>query len=330
MSLLLAVDDATGEVPWALFNPEEDSGGYFSLLRGIIERYGIPLAIFTDRHSVFQQVSRRRNGNDSSLNGRRDPTQFGRAMRELGVGQVLAWSPEGKGRVERVAGTFQDRLVGELRLAGTTTLTEANQVLWRYLPRYNERFAVPATRQGSAYRELPPDLDLDGVLCFKHQRKVAKDNTVKYSWRTLQLLPSSARRSHAGLAVEVQERLDGTLAVVHQGEEIAAREIPHSRTVTTGGQDAPADWQGLTEQLARFLPTSHEIAMTPSTSDGRKPTPRMIAYWEAIHEARGRGLAIKAISRELGIARKTVRKYLYASDPPIYRRRSKTPENKED
>jgi len=135
-------------------------------------------------------------------------TQFGRAMRELGIEQVFAWSPQAKGRVERAAGTFQDRLVTELRLADVRSLEEANRLLEEYLPRYNEQFGVPAVDEGSAYRPLPPKMDLEDVLCFKHRRKVARDNTVKYQWRTLQLLSDPDHRSYAGKAVEVWERLE--------------------------------------------------------------------------------------------------------------------------
>lgn len=100
MCLLLAVDDATGKVPWALFRPEEDSLGYFLLLQGIIERHGIPLSLYSDRHGVFRKAQRSRRGQGKAGNGGEEPTQFCRATRELGMLHVLAWSPEGKGRVE--------------------------------------------------------------------------------------------------------------------------------------------------------------------------------------------------------------------------------------
>jgi hypothetical protein len=117
--------------------------------------------------------------------------------------------------VERVAATFQDRLVTELRLADVRSLEEANRLLEEYLPRYNEKFGVLAGDERRAYRSLlPPEMDLANVLCFKHRRKAARDNTVKYQWRTLQLLPGTDRRSYAGRTVEVWERLDGELSVL--------------------------------------------------------------------------------------------------------------------
>ena len=137
LTLLLAVDDATGTVPYEVFREREDTQGYFELLEGIIARHGIPLGVYTDRHSVFQSPGQRL-GEDSGTLGI-TPTQWGRALRELGVTQVFAHSPEAKGRVERANGTFQDRLVSELRLANAGTLEEANGVLSEFLPRFNAR-----------------------------------------------------------------------------------------------------------------------------------------------------------------------------------------------
>jgi len=117
-TLLLAVDDATGTVPYALFWDREDTEGYFRLMTGIVQRRGIPLALYSDRHIVFRHPRPQGDIFGSSIADNRKPTQFGRAMRELGVTQVFARSPEAKGRVERANGTFQDRLVAELRLAG--------------------------------------------------------------------------------------------------------------------------------------------------------------------------------------------------------------------
>jgi len=226
LTLVGAIDDATGTVPYALFREQEDAQGYFLLLRGIIRSKGCPLALYSDRHSIFQVNPKQRESLEEQLAGERQPTQVGRALKELGIQSILALSPQAKGRVERLWGTLQDRLVGELRLSGATTLEEANQVLWNFLSRFNARFGVPASQPGSAYRPLEPRVCLEGMLCFKYQRTVAKDNTVKLQEHTVQLLPGPDRYSYARTRVEVQERLDGSVVVAYQGNVIATREAP--------------------------------------------------------------------------------------------------------
>ena len=155
-----------------------------------------------------------------------EATHFSRAMVELGVQQIFARPPEAKGRVERMAGTFLDRLVTELRLAHARTIDQANAVLRDLLPRYNGRFAVPAELPEPACRIWDPQRDLAEILCFKNTRKVARDNTVKYQWRTLQPLTGTERPSCAGVQVEVLEHTDGRLQVRYQGEIIPCRQAP--------------------------------------------------------------------------------------------------------
>jgi len=219
LTLLLAIDDATGTVPYALFRQQEDTTGYFELLKAIINRCGIPLGVYTDRDSIFQ-VERGPSNGVSPL------TQFGRALRELGITHVLAHSPEAKGRVERANGTLQDRLVAELRLSGASTLTEANLVLWDFLPRFNERFGVPATQPGQAYRLVSLELDLEGIICIKERRRVARDNTVQYRQRNLQLFPDADKLNYAGAYVEIQERLDGQILACYKGKILTPQDAP--------------------------------------------------------------------------------------------------------
>jgi len=225
-TLLLAVDDATGTAPYALFSDREDTENYFRLMIGIIQRRGIPLALYSDRHIVFRNPRPASDNLEPFIADKRKPTQFGRAMRELGITHVFAHSPEAKGRVERANGTFQDRLVAELRLAGASTLMEANKILESFLLRFNERFGVPAAQPELAYRPIDPGLDIDGVLCIKEKRRMARDNTVRYHGRTLQLFPGTERTSYAGTRVEVQERLDGRLLVSCQGNILTPEEAP--------------------------------------------------------------------------------------------------------
>ena len=117
-------------------------------------------------------------------------------------------------------------MITELRLAGATTALQAKAVLQQFLPRFNRRFGVPAQCPEPAFRPMAPDLCLEQVLCFKHRRRVARDNTVKFQRHTLQLLPGPERRSYAGAVVVVMEGLDGRLSVQHEGRVIATQEAP--------------------------------------------------------------------------------------------------------
>ena len=167
-TLLLAVDDATGCVVNALFCEQENTRSYLLLMRDLIRSYGIPLALYSDRHGVFKHTPPSETA--------AAPTQFSRAMGEIGVQLIFARSPQAKGRVERTAGTLQDRLVTELRLAGATTIDHANRVLNDFLPRFNERFRVPPEHADTAYRVPDPGMCLDTVLCLKYRRRVGRDH----------------------------------------------------------------------------------------------------------------------------------------------------------
>jgi hypothetical protein len=228
-TLLGAIDDATGTVPGALFREQEDSQGYFLLLEQIVRTHGVPLALYHDGHGIFVRSKGRHPDRltiAEQLTGRPAATQFGRLLQELGVSAITAHSPQAKGRIERLWGTFQDRLVTELRLAGATTLVEANTVLAAFVPRYNARFAVPPAAEGSDYRPLPPDIRLEQLFCFKYERAVAADNTVQLGPHRIQLLPDRQRASYAKTRVEIQVRMDGAIAIYHNGRLLASEPAP--------------------------------------------------------------------------------------------------------
>ena len=341
-TLLLAVDDATGTVPYGVFREREDTHGYFELLEGIIARHGIPLGVYTDRHSVFQSPGQRLEKESGILDI--TPTQWGRALRELGVTQVFAHSPEAKGRVERANGTFQDRLVSELRLADASTLEEANDALSEFLPRFNARFGVPPTQAVCAYRVPDAGVDIAGVLCHKERRRVAKDNTVQYHGRTLQLFPGDDRRSYAGARVEVQERLDGSLLISHRGtiltpseapalaatlqdqagaipKEIAhaLEEVPEWErqvpTPTLGKQSSPTIWyedSKLKRRHRELVKAGMERARKLGKRIGRPKVTERDGFAERFAEVVSRigpdGLSPRQATRELGISLSTLRR----------------------
>jgi transposase len=226
LCLVAGVDDATGKIVGASFRRQEDAQGYFLVLEQILTRYGIPLAFYHDLHGIFVRSKSELESLAEQLQGRREPTQFGRALEELGIASVDAHSPQAKGRIERLFGTLQDRLVKTLREAGAKTLEEANRALGPFVERHNARFSVPAEESGLAYRELPRSLDPKGICCFKYVRVVGADNTVRFAGETLQILPSKQRASYARLRVEVQERLDGSLRVYSEGRCLTTREAP--------------------------------------------------------------------------------------------------------
>ena len=338
-TLLIAVDDATGTVAHALFCEKEESYTYFLLIQDLLQSVGIPVALYVDRHGVFRHTP------GSGLPG--TATQFSRAMDELGIQMIFALSPQAKGRVERAAGTFQDRLVTDLRLAGASSISEANGVLEQFLPRYNRRFPVPPQCSESAYRPLGSDLSLEQVLCFKHRRKVARDNTVKCQLHTLQLLPEPERPSYAGAVVEVLEGLeglDGRLRVRHEGRIINAQEAPPSPAFLryglgdsathpaspARGKHSDQRWAATLKALdSRTADEEHPVGLTggtpasstPATISPRKPTFLQKERWKAIQKALRKGMSLRAIERELGIHRATIKKYMDADGPPGRRSR---------
>ena len=340
--LLLAVDDATGAVAQATFRTTEDTRGYMVLLKGLIRQWGVPLALYSDRHSAFKH-------NVRLTHAPAEPTQFAKMMQQLGIRQIFARAPQAKGRVERMASTFQDRLITELRLAGASTIDQANAVLEEFLPRFNARFSVAAEQPETAYRPLPAELSLSETISLKHTRKVARDNTVKYQWRVLQLLPGMDRPSYAGLRVEVLERADGQLMIRYHGERVDFQESPQplsslwgatnpnsvgsellpiaddptnghlngaQRTLLdslepTGEEKAGAEGMGARAKRGAGKPVRHSLHRTPTQAQR--------ARWETVQKAKRQGLSLRAIARKLGMSRVTTTKYALAESPPTKR-----------
>jgi transposase len=228
--LLVILDDATGEIYYAQLVKEESTRTVMTALREVIETKGLFCALYSDRGSHFFVTQK--------AGQKVDPhrlTQVGRAMQELGVQMIPAYSPQARGRCERSFGTWQNRLPQELRLAGISTLEEANLFLReRYIAEFNRKFAKPAAVKGTAFRKCGRK-DLECVFSIQTERTVAHDNTVVLQNRYLQLDKTRFRNTLAGCTVTICEHLDGSISV---------RWGPHLLTAKAerdGGKDGATD-----------------------------------------------------------------------------------------
>ena len=259
MTLLAGIDDATGKILGALFREQEDAQGYFMLLQQITQRYGRPLAIYRDRHSIFEG-SRKEPTLEEQLRGSASSTQFGRLLEDLDIRSIRAFSPQAKGRVERLFGTLQDRLVSQLRLQQISTPEGAQQALQQFLPRFNERFAVKAETPGRAYRKLPRTIKPDSVFCFKFDRIVAADNTVRIGTDRIQLQPDRRRSNYARARVQIHIRMDGHIAVYY-----------NNRCLTT--RPAPSDTPLIRLQQLRSKALRTDSSSQQASSKKKQPSP---------------------------------------------------------
>ena len=204
----MVLDDASSEIYYAQLVEQESTRTELVALREVVEQQGIFCALYSDRASHFFLT--RKAGEPVY---RQRLTQVGRALRELGIQMIPAYSPQARGRSERNFGTWQGRLPQELRLRGIITLEAANRFLREgYIGEFNRRFAVPATQPGSAF--LPSARrELDRIFSIQHQRIVNRDNTVNLENRLLQIEKTPWRGTLAGCRVTVYEHLDGTLSI---------------------------------------------------------------------------------------------------------------------
>lgn len=221
LCLMGAVDDASGELlAGAHFVEQECAAGYLGVLKAIAEDKGLPWSAYMDRHG-----SLKRNDDhwslDEELRGEQDPTQVGRALQALEIEVIYALSAQAKGRVERLWGTLQDRLVSELRLAGARTREQANAVLEKFRPDYNRRFAIPAAQADPAWRRVRRQTDLERVCSFHYEATVLGDNTVRLAGVVIDIPPGPRKRSYAGARVELRQLLDASWRV-YLGERVIA------------------------------------------------------------------------------------------------------------
>ena len=210
MDLIVTMDDATNEIYSAFLVAEEGTVSTFQALLEVFGRHGLPLSLYTDRGSHYFVTPEAGGPVD-----RKRLTQVGRALTHLGVEHIAAYSPEARGRSERLFQTLQDRLVKELALAGIGTVEAANRFIGEtYVPAHNARFMVKAEQEGSAFVAIP-GVALEEILCIQEERHVDRDNTVVYRKLKLQIPPSPLRPHFVKARVKVRQYHDGSHAIFH-------------------------------------------------------------------------------------------------------------------
>ena len=234
LDLIVTMDDATSTIYSALLVEEEGTASTLQALLDVFGAKGLPGSLYTDRGSHYFFTPKAGKKVD-----RRRPTQVGRALEHLGIEHIPAYSPEARGRSERMFGTLQGRLPKELTLAGISSLAEANRFIREvYLPAHNARFARSPTLPESAFVAADPG-PLREILCVQHERIVARDNTVAHAGRHLQLPETSLRPHYVKARVCVREYPDGTLAIFH-GPRLIARYTSQAGPINSGPQKLAA------------------------------------------------------------------------------------------
>jgi len=218
LTLVGAIDDATGYV-WARFEEAETTWAYLDLLLDISTSHGLPLSLYSDRHTIFH--SPRPPNIVEQLKNIKPLTHFGRAMHDLGITIIKAYSPQAKGRIERLWETLQDRLVVELRLANAQNLLEANQVIKNVLKDFNQHFTVLPKQKQGVFRKAPSLSNLERILCLKESRTVNNDHTISFEGIALQIPPSKNFHSITGKRVEVLQLRDGSIEIVYKDMTVA-------------------------------------------------------------------------------------------------------------
>jgi transposase len=220
MVLMAMIDDATGRA-WGRFCAYEGVWPAMETLEGYARRYGVPQSLYLDRHSTYKTT--RQASLDELLRGEEAQTQFARAVEELGSRMIHAMSPQAKGRVERLFGTLQDRLVKEMRLAGIATMEEANRFLEGYWPEFNAQFAKEAREAGDRHRPLAKTLDLRTIFCLKGTRTINDGYLIRWHSRVFAIQnPTLGMRRRPA---QVFEQRDGRIVLRFNGREILHREV---------------------------------------------------------------------------------------------------------
>ena len=205
------IDDATGRVLAARFDPTETTQGYLAVLRSHIEQHGVPLALYSDRHSIFTK-----HDSEDGV-----PTQFERALLQLDIEPICAHSPQAKGRVERLFQTLQDRLVKALRLAGISDIDQANAWLPGYMAQHNQRFAVAPRNEADMHRPwLGGPNKLAGICALHHQRQLSAQLSCRFEGQVVQIEPGQMQAPKARAMVDIAQHRDGRLELSYRGQAL--------------------------------------------------------------------------------------------------------------
>jgi len=222
--LLKAVDDATGAILAARFQPTEDLTGYFRLLTDVIQKHGLPVAVYTDRHRIFESPNETLTVEQELAGLSPQKTQFGLALEELGIEHIKALSPQAKGRIERCFQTTQDRWIIELRLRKVGSVDEGNEVLPELIEKHNRLFAVEPAEKESAFVPYTHPRALKHILCYRGvYRKVGSGQTISYQGHTYKIV--SDRILPLKTEVEVRQTLDGSVCIEHSGEILFVKRV---------------------------------------------------------------------------------------------------------
>ncbi len=224
IKLIGGIDDATKDVPYVQFAHQDSVEENMATFKKIVKIKGIPLSLYVDKDSKF--ITTRHGGLHVNIKKEQGKTQMARAWEELGINVIFAESPQAKGRIERLWGTFQDRLISELRLEGISSLEGANEYLHSvFLPKYNKKFTRKPKVEEIAYRPISEGMELDQIFSIKEKRHVQGDNTISYKGRLYQILPTETRFGFAKAKVEIQKHLDGTIHIFYKGQELPFKPI---------------------------------------------------------------------------------------------------------
>ncbi|OBR64281.1 integrase [Paenibacillus oryzae] len=224
-ALHAAIDDATGTIVGAIFRPNESREGYSLVMQQGLKKYGIPLGLYSDRHTIFRSPNETLTI-EQELAGETKPlSEFGKAMDELCITHIKALTPQAKGRIERLWGTLQDRLVIELRLLGVNTMEEANKALPALVLKHNRKFAVKPKKDESAYMKLDSTTRLEYVFTTREKRTLGHGHTLSYANKLYTFAKPTACRFDAKTVVEVRQTLTGEVVVWHDGTTITLVEV---------------------------------------------------------------------------------------------------------